>query len=348
MEPKPPSPLVPILITVALYLSGLFSIFTPLPIVYSFLRFKEGAFLRVVFPAATALFFLYVIALLPLHTFYSNYPQWSWLLSFPGGALLSLITVEGAVAFGMAYFSFFVLVAFSIYKVLLAPTKVTLNLARVSVGFLVAAGFAFFLAGLSAGESPVAFLDRYFRASLTEAISLTVTGSLSSGEAAFFQENIDSLIFYSILFTPSFLFCSILTMILLNLVIGKRVFGPLIQGATGPLLLTQWSLPFSFVWGVIVLLALLLANSFFLKTNLLLGLAGNGLIVAAFLYYLQGVAVVAAFFEKKNVRPPFRIMGYAFLILFFQILGFVVVALGFFDPWFDFRKLGPGKGEKSG
>lgn len=348
MEPKSPSPILPILITVALYLSGLFSIFTPLPLVYAFLRYKEGALVRVVLPTGGGLFFLYLVAFVPLDTFYSNHPQWSWLLSFPGGALLSLISFEGAVVFGMSTFAFFVLMAFAIHRVLLAPGKVTLTLAKVCVGLLVAGAGAVFLAGFLTAASPVEFLDRYFRSSLTEAISLSSPASLSSPEAAFFRENVDSLVFYSILLSPSFLFCSILTMILFNLVIARRIFGGLIPAVERALTLAHWSLPFAFVWGVISLLALLLANSFFLKTNVIAGIAGNGLIVAAFLYYLQGIAIVSHLFDKKNVRPPLRIAGYAFLILFFQILGFVVMAIGFFDPWFDFRKLGPGKAEKSG
>lgn len=347
-ESRPSSPFLPILISIALYLSGLFSLFTPLPLVFAFLRYgKRDALLRVILPTAVGLLLLYLVAFIPLHTFYELHPQWSWLLSFPGGALLSLISFEGAVLFGITYFALFAVIAFSIYRVLLSPASLTSTLGALSFALVAAVVAGVFMAGHLSGESPVSFLDRYFRTSLTEALSLSTAGSLSSREAVFFRDNLDTLVFYSTLFSPSFVFCSLLMMILLNLVIGRRIFAPLVPVVDGSLSLTRWSLPFAFVWGVIALLVLLLANSFLVKSTLLVGIAGNGLIAAGFLTYLQGISIVADFFGKKNVRPSFRIAGYAVLILFFQILGVVVMALGFFDHWFNFRKISPGRPQKS-
>jgi len=62
------------------------------------------------------------------------------------------------------------------------------------------------------------------------------------------------------------------------------------------------------------------------------------LIVGAF-YFAQGLAVIAFFFHKNNVPRFLRGITYI-LIVFQQIFTLLVVGLGLFDLWGDFRRLG--------
>ncbi len=64
----------------------------------------------------------------------------------------------------------------------------------------------------------------------------------------------------------------------------------------------------------------------------------NGLMVLALIYFFAGLSIVAYWFDAKAVPPFFRLLTYL-LIAFQQYLGLLVVGLGFFDLWFDFRKL---------
>jgi len=63
----------------------------------------------------------------------------------------------------------------------------------------------------------------------------------------------------------------------------------------------------------------------------------NLLLVLSFLYFCQGVAVVAALFQRYNAPGALRLLGYA--LLFMNPLFFLVIILGLMDLWLDFRRL---------
>lgn len=97
--------------------------------------------------------------------------------------------------------------------------------------------------------------------------------------------------------------------------------------------LDRWRAPEPLVWAVIGAGALLLIPDFTAK------IAGlNGLIALAVVYFFQGIAIVAFFLERKRVPPVARGVAYA-LIFFQQLVLAAVIAAGFFDTWFNFRKL---------
>jgi uncharacterized protein YybS (DUF2232 family) len=64
----------------------------------------------------------------------------------------------------------------------------------------------------------------------------------------------------------------------------------------------------------------------------------NGLLVLLTIYFLQGIAIVSFFFEKKNVPKGIRVFVYV-MIGFQQIFLLVVICLGLFDMWINFRKI---------
>jgi len=64
----------------------------------------------------------------------------------------------------------------------------------------------------------------------------------------------------------------------------------------------------------------------------------NGLIVFLTIYFFQGIAVVSFFFDKKHFSRIARMLLYGLIVLQ-QLLLIVVIGLGFFDTWIDFRKL---------
>ena len=88
------------------------------------------------------------------------------------------------------------------------------------------------------------------------------------------------------------------------------------------------------VWLVIGCGLLLLVPSRGVK---MIGL--NGLFFLLTLYFFQGMAIVSYFFEKKRFPRGLRIFLYS-LIALQQIVLLVVIGLGFFDVWLNFRKLG--------
>jgi len=97
--------------------------------------------------------------------------------------------------------------------------------------------------------------------------------------------------------------------------------------------LALWKIPDKLVWFVIASGALILlpVESF--------RIAGLNLIaIFLFIYFFQGLSIVYFFFQKK--QAPLFLRGIIYTLIFIQqILLLMVVALGFFDLWVDFRKI---------
>ncbi len=95
---------------------------------------------------------------------------------------------------------------------------------------------------------------------------------------------------------------------------------------------TRWRSPDWLVWPVICCgFALLISSSVRI-------IALNGLIVLGTIYFLQGLSILGFFSEKLSVPQWIRILGIV-LILVQQYLSLFAAVLGFFDVWFDFRKI---------
>ena len=97
--------------------------------------------------------------------------------------------------------------------------------------------------------------------------------------------------------------------------------------------LKLWQAPERLVW-------VLVASGFcvLIPVEVLKVIAINVLMVVALTYFLQGISIVAFYFEKKSVPKFIRGMVYV-LIGIQQLLTLLVTVLGLFDTWFDFRKL---------
>ncbi len=97
--------------------------------------------------------------------------------------------------------------------------------------------------------------------------------------------------------------------------------------------LQQWRSPEFLVWGVIGCGLLLLFPSKAIKI-----LALNGLLILMPVYFFQGIAIVSHFFNKKKFPRFLRLFLYG-LIALQQLLLLVVIGVGFFDIWLNFRKM---------
>ena len=64
----------------------------------------------------------------------------------------------------------------------------------------------------------------------------------------------------------------------------------------------------------------------------------NIILVLMTIYFFQGIAIVSFYFEKKQFSRMLRFLLYS-LIAIQQIVLLVVIGLGIFDMWLNFRKL---------
>lgn len=157
---------------------------------------------------------------------------------------------------------------------------------------------------------------------------------VSQDQLVFLENSVEVLEQLLIGILPALVIGSTLMVVWTSLLTARRVC----QRRGMPLpdygLLDCWKAPEVLVWGVIASGALLLMPGFTVK------IAGlNGLLVFMVIYFLQGMAIVAFFFRKKRIPRMARVVLYT-LILLQQIVMLAVVVVGFFDTWFNFRKLG--------
>lgn len=132
---------------------------------------------------------------------------------------------------------------------------------------------------------------------------------------------------------PALVISSSLLVAWMSLIMANPVFNA--KGMDFPDfgILNRWKSPEFLIWVAIGAGMLILIPEKALKV---IGI--NGLLILAVIYFFQGIAVVAFFFEKKKFPRLLRIFLYS-LIGFQQILLLCIVCMGFFDVWIDIRKI---------
>lgn len=98
--------------------------------------------------------------------------------------------------------------------------------------------------------------------------------------------------------------------------------------------LKTWKAPENLVWGVIGCVLAMFTPVMGVR---FIGI--NGLLLLMEVYLFQGLAIVAFYFDKKQIPKIIRALIYAVIIIQ-QIFVLLVIGIGFFDIWINFRKLG--------
>lgn len=330
--------LIVVLLTLALYLSGFFVILTPLPILYMLLKEHQGVITRILLPACVILLVFYLFLARPLYSFYESYPQWSWLVPLPGHHLIEGSGLFLTTAFGVLYFLFFAGIALVVFRCLSYPKQFAQYAGGGTLILFILCSTFYLAYSIMMNTTPREYLSGYMDKAISDFILIQSSGNTPLQQLAFLQENKDRLVRFAVLVTPSLVFCSMLLIIVINLLVGKRFFAFVIKNV-GELRFNEWSMPFYGVWMTILGLGLLLLNSYLFSSALLTTLCANTLIILSLIYYLQGLSIVSFSLETRQVRPLFKMAVYFLIILLFQTVGLVILGLGFFDAWADLRHL---------
>jgi uncharacterized protein YybS (DUF2232 family) len=137
-----------------------------------------------------------------------------------------------------------------------------------------------------------------------------------------------------VMIIPALVSASTLLVIWISILLAKPILKnrSLFYPDFGPL--NVWKAPEYLVWGVIGC-----GLSLFLPFETLKIIGLNGLLILMTVYFFQGIAIVSFYFNKKRFPRIIRIFLYT-LIALQQLILLVVIGLGFFDLWFNFRRLG--------
>ncbi len=178
-----------------------------------------------------------------------------------------------------------------------------------------------------------------FRAGLTQqfaaAAKMQEQLGFSKDSLDLVKERMPQLIDMTLQILPGLLFLTFALIALINILSLRRRFPERRAEWFAIASFREWKGPEALVWGLIACGF----SWFFPVPDLARSIAMNLLLLIGAFYFAQGLAVIAFFFHKNNVPRFLRGLTYI-LIVFQQIFTLMVVGLGLFDLWGNFRRLG--------
>jgi uncharacterized protein YybS (DUF2232 family) len=180
--------------------------------------------------------------------------------------------------------------------------------------------------------SPWALASDYVEKSVKLALAMYREMDVPEEKINMLSQSLDGILYVMLRIIPGIMIVATLFVVWSNLLLARLVLRSKELFCPDFGRLNQWKSPEHLVWVAIASGVLLLFGHPGLK---MLGI--NGLIVMMMVYFFQGIAIVSFYFEKKQFPKILRILLYG-LIAIQQPLLLVVVALGFFDIWIDFRR----------
>jgi uncharacterized protein YybS (DUF2232 family) len=180
--------------------------------------------------------------------------------------------------------------------------------------------------------SPWAVASNYLKHSAELAIAMYREMGASEEDIGVAAESVEGIVYIALRILPSIVIVTTLFLVWSNLLLARLLFQrrQLFYPDFGRL--NHWKAPERFVWVAIGSGILLLFGRLGLR---MIGI--NGLIVMMMIYFFQGIAIVSFYFEKKQFPRLLRVLLYG-LMAMQQLLLVVVIFVGFFDMWIDFRR----------
>jgi uncharacterized protein YybS (DUF2232 family) len=188
------------------------------------------------------------------------------------------------------------------------------------------------LYSLLSTTSPWAVVSDYLEKSVKLALVMYREVDASGEKIDILAQSLEGIVYLMLRIIPAIVIVTTLFVVWSNLLLArfllrsKQLFCPDFGK------LNQWKAPEHLIWAAIGSGGLLLFGHPGIK---MLGI--NGLIVIMMIYFFQGIAIVSFYFEKKEFPKVLRAVLYS-LIALQQLLLLVVIAVGFFDMWIDFRR----------
>jgi uncharacterized protein YybS (DUF2232 family) len=243
-----------------------------------------------------------------------------------------MLTLDGW-SLDVVYFLELTFIGFILYELFERRLSVEKTLGYTCVAVLGAGALFVLLYSVVSATGIPTLVAEYVRKNLEATVALYRDIGMSEDGLRMIVDSLDRIQSVFIRILPALLIVSTLFLSWVNLLIAR----PLLRSRNlycpefGRL--NRWKAPESLVWFVIGSGLMVL-----IPVSALRFLGVNGLLVMMTIYFFQGIAIVAYWFEKKQFPRFLRVLIYS-LIALQQILALVVVCMGFFDMWLNFRRL---------
>lgn len=249
--------------------------------------------------------------------------------------IIVMIAVLGGISIDILFFVELLLLGFVLSELIELDLSIekTMLYACGSVIFIGIVGLLFY-SNLS-NKGIYALVVEYVSKNLKLTLEVYENMGVSKESIHMISSSLENIEYVLIRIIPALVVASTFFVSWTNLLVAKPILKS--RGIFYPSFgsLKFWKAPEFLVWGIIGCGLLLLLPG---KTSKLFGL--NGLLIMLTIYFFQGIAIVSFYFEKKRFSRMLRVFLYS-LIALQQVVLIVIIGLGLFDMWLNFRKLEP-------
>jgi uncharacterized protein YybS (DUF2232 family) len=252
-------------------------------------------------------------------------------------ALMSL--VFGGVTMDMLFFSGLMVLGFAMSEMFEKSISVEMTVLATCAIVLGAALIGILFYSLAANTGIVAMMTAYVATNLALSLELYKGMGMPQETIDAISGSLDQIQYVMVRILPSLATAATLFVAWTNLIAARPIMQRSGLGYPDFGRLNHWRSPDLLIWGVIGCGLIILIPDTGIR---LVGI--NGLLVLLTVYFIQGIAIVSFYFEKKKLPRTIRVVLYTMIAIqqFFLLL---VVCLGLFDMWIDFRKIDTKKHE---
>lgn len=249
------------------------------------------------------------------------------------GTLLVIIFFLGSLSFDFFFFAQLLILGLALGEMLERKLSVEKTILYACGVFWASALMVLFFASLASRTQIMTMVSGYVGINLEHSLVLYEKLGVPQEQVETIRNSMDLIQYVLVRLIPGITTSIALFIAWSNLLISRPVLTAAKISFPDFGNLNTWKAPELLVWAVISCGIMLMIPEKGIKLS-----AINLLIILMTAYFFQGIAIVSFFFEKKDIPILLRIILYGFIGM--QILLFwLIIAMGFFDMWLDFRKL---------
>ena len=247
--------------------------------------------------------------------------------------IILMVAILGDISIDTLFFIELLLLGFVLSELIERDLSIEQTMVYASGSVIIAGIFGVLLYSNISEIGLYAFISEYVAKNLKLSLALYESMGVSQESIHMISNSMENIQYVLVRIIPALVVASTFFISWASLLLAKPILlrRNLFYPDFGSLNL--WKAPESLVWGIIGCGLLVLFPNKALK---IVGL--NGMLILLTTYFFQGIAIVSFYFEKKKFPRMLKIVLYS-LIALQQIILLVVIGLGFFDMWMNFRKL---------
>ena len=247
--------------------------------------------------------------------------------------IILMVAILGDISIDILFFIELLLLGFVLSELIERDLSIEHTMVYASGSVIIAGIFGVLLYSNISEIGLYAFISEYVAKNLKLSLALYESMGVSQESIHMISNSMENIQYVLVRIIPALVVASTFFISWASLLLAKPILlsRNLFYPDFGSLNL--WKAPESLVWGIIGCGLLVLFPNKALK---IVGL--NGMLILLTTYFFQGIAIVSFYFEKKKFPRMLKIVLYS-LIALQQIILLVVIGLGFFDMWMNFRKL---------